>query len=83
MSKHKQSSGLAPPKLLNPVAKYAGKFNKARIHRDKSKYSRKGKHKYREPLPMALYAAKSHSVPLAKAAVFPHSCNPSHLQNQF
>jgi hypothetical protein len=28
----------------NPVAKYARKYNKAAIHKDRTKYSRKPKH---------------------------------------
>tara|TARA_R110002110_G_scaffold147129_2_gene337433 strand:+ start:145111 stop:145260 length:150 start_codon:yes stop_codon:yes gene_type:complete len=28
----------------NPVAKHAGKFNKATVHQDKTKYTRKNKH---------------------------------------
>ena len=31
------------PSKRNPVAKNAGKFNKAKIFRDKTKYSRKDK----------------------------------------
>jgi len=29
----------------NPVAKYADRFNKAAVHRDKTKYNRKEKHR--------------------------------------
>lgn len=29
---------------FNPVAKHAPKFNKGGVHRDKTKYTRKGKH---------------------------------------
>lgn len=35
--------------LKNPVAKYAGQFNKAQVFKDKTKYQRKAKHKGREP----------------------------------
>ena len=31
------------PKKRNPVAKFARKFNKSRIHRDRTKYWRKNK----------------------------------------
>ena len=31
------------PKKRNPVAKFARKFNKSRIHRDRTKYWRKSK----------------------------------------
>ncbi len=30
---------------VNPVAKHAHKFNKPMVHRDKTKYQRKEKHK--------------------------------------
>ena len=33
------------PVKRNPVAKHAGKFNKAKVFRDKTKYSRKDKTK--------------------------------------
>ena len=32
----------------NPVAKFAGQFNKCHKHRDKTKYFRKDKHKGRK-----------------------------------
>ena len=33
------------PRRINPVAKHAGKFNKAKVFKDKTKYSRKKKSK--------------------------------------
>jgi hypothetical protein len=36
----------------NPVAKFAGKFNRAATFRDGRAYQRKPKHKGREPLPI-------------------------------
>lgn len=34
--------------MLNPVAKFAGRFNKAKVIADKNAYSRKAKHVKRE-----------------------------------
>jgi hypothetical protein len=39
-----------PPR--NPVAKFAGKFNRAATFRDARAYQRKPKHKGREPFPI-------------------------------
>lgn len=39
-----------PPKQ-NPVAKFAGRFNKAKVIDDKNKYSRKAKHAKQEVSP--------------------------------
>lgn len=39
-----------PPKQ-NPVAKFAGRFNKAKVFEDKNKYSRKAKHANQEASP--------------------------------
>ena len=39
----------------NPVAKYAGQFNKAQVFKDKTHYQRRAKHKGREPFIMSLY----------------------------
>ncbi|WP_347258436.1 DUF7230 family protein [Methylocaldum sp.] len=36
----------------NPVAKYAGKFNRAATFRDGHTYTRKLKHKGQEPFPI-------------------------------
>lgn len=36
----------------NPVAKFAGKFNRAATFRDARAYTRKPKHKGREPFPI-------------------------------
>jgi hypothetical protein len=38
--------------LRNPVAKHAGKFNRAATFRDRRAYTRKDKHKGREPFPI-------------------------------
>lgn len=40
--------------IKNPVAKYAGQFNKAQVFKDKTKYQRGAKHKGREPFIMSL-----------------------------
>lgn len=42
----------------NPVAKFAGKFNKAQTHRDRTKYYRKDKHKKGRTDPFCLGADK-------------------------
>ena len=39
---------------LNPVAKHAHQFNKAKVFLDKTKYNRKAKHHKVEPLPIQL-----------------------------
>lgn len=38
--------------IQNPVAKFAGKFNRAATFRDARTYHRKPKHKGREPFPI-------------------------------
>ncbi|HLF95905.1 MAG TPA: hypothetical protein VI457_02070 [Methylococcaceae bacterium] len=50
-----------PP--TNPVAKFAVRFNKAVVFQDKTRYSRKRKHKSREPFPIAL-----HGGPMGKGS---------------
>lgn len=57
MRKQNKTKTLADGPINNPVAKYAGRFNKARIFADKSKYSRKNKHAGMEPFPITLAAA--------------------------
>ncbi|WP_305909846.1 DUF7230 family protein [Methylomarinum roseum] len=52
MKKRKKSNGLQIAEQRNPVAKYAHRFNKARVFKDKSKYQRQAKHKGREPFPI-------------------------------
>lgn len=37
------------PARLNPVARFAGRFNRAATFHDRSKYRRNAKHKGREP----------------------------------
>ena len=54
MKKHKKTSHSTAFSANNPVAKYAHCFNKALVFRDKSKYSRQVKHKFKESLPMIL-----------------------------
>lgn len=44
----------AETEIKNPVAKYAGQFNKAQAFKDKTKYQRGAKHKGREPFIMSL-----------------------------
>jgi hypothetical protein len=46
------SKKIKPPPRGNPVAKYAGKFNRAAIFRDGRSYRRNQKHKGREPFPI-------------------------------
>lgn len=41
-----------PSPLRNPVARHAGKFNRAATFRDGRAYRRKPKHKGREPFPI-------------------------------
>ncbi len=52
MKKRKKSKDLLKAGVVNPVAKYAHRFNRAHVFKDKSKYQRHGKHKGQEPLPM-------------------------------
>lgn len=42
------------PPQRNPVARYAVRLLKAGIFRDKTKYRRHGKHKGRDPYPVAV-----------------------------
>jgi hypothetical protein len=44
----------SPRPPTNPVAKFAARFNKAVVFQDKTRYSRKRKHKSREPFPIVL-----------------------------
>ncbi|MEQ1528636.1 MAG: hypothetical protein ABL925_04910 [Methylococcales bacterium] len=48
MKKRKKTEQPAGPVLQNPVAKFAGQFNKAQTFRDQSKYTRNNKHKKQE-----------------------------------
>jgi hypothetical protein len=41
----------------NPVARHAGRFNHATVFRDRTRYSRKPKHKGRESFSMAVSTA--------------------------
>ncbi len=52
MKKRKKSTALPAAVEKNPVAKFAPRFNKAAIFKDKSKYRRKAKHQGLEPFPM-------------------------------
>ena len=58
MKKSKKGVGLGLDASLikNPVAKFAHKFNKAQVFKDKTKYQRNAKHKGKEPFPMLLSA---------------------------
>jgi hypothetical protein len=47
----KRPSSTHPPG--NPVAKFAVRFNKAVVFPDRTRYSRKQKHKSREPFPIS------------------------------
>jgi hypothetical protein len=53
MKKHKKTNNLQTLPN-NPVAKFAHLFNKVKVYKDKTKYSRHGKHKGAEPFPMGL-----------------------------
>ena len=44
----------SPPPLRNPVAKHAGRLQRAATFRDRSKYQRHAKHKGREPFPLSI-----------------------------
>lgn len=77
MKKHKKTSHSTPFSANNPVAKYAHRFNKAQIYRDKSKYSRPVKHKLKESLPMILFwvigkdsLLRQHATPTHLACLF-------------
>ncbi|MDD5578488.1 MAG: hypothetical protein PHY16_04315 [Methylobacter sp.] len=52
MKKRKNLKEIEIISIQNPVAKYAHRFNKAKIFSDKSKYRRKGKHMKQEVLPI-------------------------------
>lgn len=55
MKKMKKLKAVEARLKKNPVAKFAFKFNKARVFNDKTKYQRKNKHKGKEPFPMVLF----------------------------
>jgi hypothetical protein len=42
----------------NPVAKFAGRFNRAATFRDRSKYRRNAKHKGREPFSLSIVCGR-------------------------
>ncbi|MGR9100277.1 MAG: DUF7230 family protein [Gammaproteobacteria bacterium] len=52
MKKPTKTRQTPPMAMQNPVARHAHRFNKAQAFRDKTKYSRKAKHKSAEPFPM-------------------------------
>lgn len=43
-----EKENITEPPKQNPVAKFAGKFNKAKVINDKNAYSRKAKHVQQE-----------------------------------
>lgn len=53
---------------LNPVAKHAHRFNKAKVFEDKSQYRRKAKHPKQEAFPKVLERIFGKAPCLAKAA---------------
>jgi hypothetical protein len=52
MKKRKTNNKMDCISMQNPVAKFAGQFNKSQIYRDKSKYTRKPKHGKQEVFPV-------------------------------
>jgi hypothetical protein len=52
MKKRKINNRMDCISMQNPVAKFAGQFNKSQIYRDKSKYTRKPKHGKQEIFPV-------------------------------
>jgi hypothetical protein len=56
MKKAKKSKALKACRIKNPVAKFAGQFNKAQVFKDKTKYQRNAKHKGQEPFPMMWFS---------------------------
>ncbi len=54
MKKNRKSRKLETKQLKNPVAKFAFRFNKAQVFKDKTKYQRQAKHKGKEPFLMML-----------------------------
>ncbi len=57
MKKRKKSKLLQTPVTQNPVAKFAHQFNKSQRFNDKTKYSRRNKHKGQEPFTMCFLNA--------------------------
>jgi len=62
MSKKKPAGVNPPPR--NPVAKNAHRFNRSAVFADKTRYSRKIKHKGQDPVPM----------PVASVGIGTRSC---------
>ncbi len=54
MKKRKKAKELQDIAIKNPVAKFAGQFNRAQVFKDKTKYQRKAKHQGKEPFPIIL-----------------------------
>jgi hypothetical protein len=54
MKKRRNLKAIGNIPLQNPVAKYAGRFNKALVFADKSKYRRNAKHAKQEAFPIVL-----------------------------
>ena len=46
------------PAHRNPVAKFAGRFNRAATFRDRSKYRRGAKHKGQEPFSLSIVCGR-------------------------
>lgn len=51
MKKRKKTNQPAQIAMQNPVAKFAGLFNKAHTFQDKTKYTRRNKHNKQEAWP--------------------------------
>jgi|GEM_PF-891239 len=54
MKKHRKNKASVIMLPNNPVAKFARRFNKAHVFKDKSKYCRKAKHPGQEPFAIVL-----------------------------
>lgn len=77
MKKTKKSKVYDASQIKNPVAKFAFRFNKAMVFKDKTKYQRNAKHKGQEPFPMI------YSLLLEKVSAFIWSdCHCSDLSYQ-
>lgn len=55
MKKRRILNEIENAQRLNPVAKHAHRFNKAKVFDDKSHYRRKAKHPFQEAFPRILH----------------------------
>ncbi|MCK5829412.1 MAG: hypothetical protein KAH20_03840 [Methylococcales bacterium] len=75
MKKRKTATQVSVCSSRNLVAKFAAKFNKTQIFKDKTKYQRNAKHKNKEPFPILLFSNIGKGSLLIETSVIKKSIN--------